>query len=575
MQLEDLKQRGEAPEWLTEEALVTLMGGYLLPDETPRGMYRRVSRAVAMRLKRPEMEEIFFNAIDKNWLCLATPVCANMGAERALPISCFSTHVNDTTNDIFMSYHEQAMLTKHGGGIGVYWGGVRGRGTPIKGGGVSEGVVPWLKINESVLQGVAQSGTRRGAGAMYLDIEHLDADEFIDIRRPTGDLTRRCLSTSFHHAIIIGDDWMNSMVEGDPIKRKLWERILKARLETGEPYLMWRDNANRDIPEAYRNNNLSVKTSNLCSEIFLHTDKDHTFVCCLSSLNLARYDEWKDSDLIRTAVWFLDGVMEEFLQKAKVLPGFERALRFAEKSRALGLGALGWHTLLQQKMVPFDSFEAMRLNAEIFSKIKKEGEAASRELATVYGEPEWCRGTGMRNTHISAIAPTVSNSLISGGVSQGVEPIVANLYAQKSAKGTFIRKNPALQKHLQKIDKDTFEVWQQINNDSGSVRNLSFLSDDEKEVFKTAREINQFAIVRQAAQRQRWIHQGQSINLFFALPQDLQDEGLKKKLARYIHEVHLEAWKGGLKSLYYLRGESAIKGDAVFREASDCKACEG
>jgi ribonucleoside-diphosphate reductase alpha chain len=573
-ELEQLKESGEAPEWLTSEGFTTLKNGYLLPGETPVQLYKRVASASASRLNKPELASKFFDYIFKNWLCLATPVAANLGAERGLPISCFSTHVHDTTDDIFKSYHEVAMLTKHGGGIGKYWGDVRGRGIPIKGGGASEGIIPWLKIEETVLQAVSQSGTRRGAGANYLDIEHPDADEFIEIRRPTGDLSRRCLTSNFHHAIKVTDTFMQSMIDGNEKNRELWVKLLKARVETGEPYVMFSDNANKNLPQAYVNNNLKVSTSNLCSEIFLHTDKDHTFVCCLSSLNLARYDEWKNTDVVETAIWFLDGVMEEFILKAGKLPGFERAVRFAVKSRALGLGVLGWHTLLQDKLIAFDSFEAMQLNAEVFRKIKTDAEKASRDLAKEYGEPEWCKNTGMRNTHTCAIAPTVSNSLISGGVSQGIEPIIANYYAQKSAKGTFIRKNPVLERLLDSTNRNSPEVWHQISVDSGSVKNVSCLSDHEKEVFQTAREINQFAIVRQAGQRQKYIDQGQSVNLFFAAPSDIQDVSIKKRLAQYIHDVHIEAWENGVKSLYYLRVDSVLKGDSVFKEASDCKACE-
>jgi ribonucleoside-diphosphate reductase alpha chain len=574
-ELLELKEKGQAPAWMTEEAYITLKGGYLQADETPVAMYHRVSDAAASRLNKPEMASKFFDAIFSNFLCLATPCASNMGTNRGLPISCFSSSVTDTTDDIFQSYREVALLSKYGGGMGIYWGNVRGRGAPIKGGSFSEGIVPWLKVEEATVQAISQAGVRRGAIATYLDIEHLDADEFIDIRRPTGDQSRRCLSSSFHHAVTIGDSFMEEMLAGDKDKRALWGKLLKTRVEQGEPYVMFRDNANRKLPQAYVNNNLKVSTSNLCSEIFLHTDKDHTFVCCLSSLNLARYDEWKDTDLIETSIWFLDGVMEEFIQKAKLIPGFEKAVRFAEKSRALGLGVLGWHTLLQSKMIAFDSFEAMRLNAEIFSKMQRESLVASQNLAKEYGEPQWCRGTGVRNSHTMAIAPTVSNSLISGGVSQGIEPIIANYYAQKSAKGTFIRKNPALERHLHSIGKDTFDVWQQINSDMGSVKNLSFLSKEEKDVFLTAREINQFSIIRQAAQRQRWIDQGQSVNLFFMIPKNLQDTEEKNRLARYIHEIHVEAWKTGIKSLYYLRSEAVLKGDSIFRESSDCKSCEG
>jgi len=576
MTLEELKEKGEAGEWLNSEGFQTLSNGYLLKGETPLDMYKRVSKAAASYYDEPlrsQLESRFLQYIKNNWLCLATPVASNTGTDRGLPISCYGTYMPDSISGIFKTYHEAAMLTKNGGGVGTYVGGIRSRGASISGNGNSEGVIPWLRVLEQTFQSVGQGGVRRGAVATYLDADHGDIDEFIDIRRPTGDISRRCLSNNFHHAVIYSDDFMHRALNGDKHARDVWERGLKARLETGEHYMMFGDNANRNLPNGYVRNNLKVKTSQLCSEIFLFNDQDHTFVCCLSSVNLARYDEWKNDPLfLKDCIYFLDGVMEEFIRKARKIEGFEKAVRFSEKSRALGLGALGWHTLLQSKLIPFDSFEAMMLNAEIFRKMDRLTLEASKELAVLKGIPEWCVDT--RNSHRLAIAPTVSNSLISGGVSQGVEPIIANYYAQKTAKGSFIRKNPALEKLLQDKHLDNFDIWQQINADGGSVRNIKELSDHEKEVFLTAREINQHTIIKQAAQRQKFIDQGQSINLFFAAPATLNSDD-KKKLGKYIHEVHLEAWKQGLKSLYYLRGESVLKSDSVYRSSGECKACEG
>jgi len=576
MTLEQLKESGQAPQWMGSESLETLKGGYLLKGETPLDMYKRVSHSAASYYEeplRPTLEKRFFDYMWNNWLGLASPVCSNMGAERALPISCYSQHVPDSISGIFKGYHEAAMLTKNGGGMGGYWGGVRGRGASVGGSSSSEGIVPWLKVWEQTFQSVSQGGVRRGAAAAYLDAEHGDIDEFIDIRRPTGDISRRCLSTNFHHAVVYGDEFMHRAIDGDSHARSIWEKGLRTRLETGEHYMMFRDNANRNLPNGYVKNGLKVSGSNLCNEIMLYTDEDHTFVCCLSSVNLARYDEWKnDVNFIKDCIYFLDAVMEEFIKKASKIDGFEKSVRFAVKSRALGLGVLGWHTLLQSKLIPFDSFEAMELNAQIFRTLDKKTLEASKELGVLKGIPEWCVDT--RNSHRLAVAPTVSNSLISGGVSQGIEPIIANYYAQKSAKGTFVRKNPALQKLLAEKGMDNFDTWQQINGDGGSVAGLKGLSDLEKEVFATAREVNQHAIIKQAAQRQRWIDQGQSVNLFFAAPASLNSDD-KKKLGKYIHEVHMEAWRGGLKGLYYLRGESILKADNIYRSSGECKACEG
>jgi ribonucleoside-diphosphate reductase alpha chain len=567
MKLEDLKKIGEAPEWMTIEGFQTLSRGYLLGPETPKGMWTRVSKSISGYLNRPDLEQKFFDAMWKGWLCLATPVAANSGTKRGLPISCFSVHVPDSVDGIFTTMHEIAMLSKYGGGVGSYWGDVRARGAFISGNGKSEGVIPWLKVLDSTTISVSQGQTRRGATAGYLDVDHGDIEEFLRIRRPTGDENRQC--QNIHQGVCVSDEFMKKVEDGDKKSREIWKEIIRTRAETGEPYLFFKDNVNRQLPQAYINNGLKVRTSNICTEIFLHTDEDHSFVCCLSSLNLTKWDEWKDTDLVEVATYFLDGVMEEFIQKAKNIKGFERSVRFAEKSRALGLGVLGWHSLLQSKMLPFDSFESMMLNSRIFNQIKDQSHKASRRLAQEYGEPEWCVGTNMRNTHLTAIAPTASNSIISGNVSAGIEPIVANAYAQKTGKGNFVQQNPLLKKLLQEKEKDIEAVWKSILENNGSVQQLEFLSDQEKEVFLTAREINQFAIVKQAGQRQKFIDQGQSINLFF--PQNASP--------KYIHQVHMEAWKQGLKSLYYFRSESVLKGDLSTRDyerkLEECKACEG
>lgn len=902
MLLENLKENGQAPHWLTDSGFSTLRNGYLLPDETPKDMWHRVSDASAARLKKPKLAGKFFDLFWNNWLCGATPVLSNMGTKRGLPISCNSLHIGDSIDSIFMKQHELAMLSKNGAGVGIYIGDIRGRGTNISGNGKSEGVIPWLKCYDSTTVAVAQgcydehteiltekgwvlfkdlpkygnikvaqattdqkiefvnysdyisyftneplynfyntersidiavtanhnmiierrkrvsnrrdingkflnnekyltnkleliradlvkfhrdnrmfasfpinnvgkttltplerlciayqadgatnpsgnsngkisgtiiynfhfskqrkidrlknildnvgyyytvgeqsdcttniavrfpvnklpskklsdlftlsdltphtakeiieemalwdgsdstltgcsfvsidgdnvdfmqsvavlagystnrktivnregnrkdlhylyvvtncntiggeniisekipysgyvycvsvpskmivvrrngrtlvcgNSTRRGASAVYLPIDHLDIQEFINVRRPTGDVNRRCLN--LHHAVCISDNFMNEMLSGDKQKREIWTEVLKARFETGEPYLLFTDNVNNQAPECYKKNNLKIVTSNICNEIQLFTDPDHTFVCCISSLNVARYDEWKNTDAVKLSTWFLDGVMQEYIDKTGDLPGFGPARNFAIKSRALGLGVLGWHTLLQGKKIPFDSFQAMSLNAEIFKKIQLDSKIATQDLAKEYGEPEWCKGFGIRNSHTMAVAPTVSNSIISGDVSTGIEPIPANVFALKSAKGTFFKYNTMLSKLLDDKGKNTADIWKKINADDGSVQGLDFLSESEKEIFLTAREINQFAIIKQAAQRQKWIDQGQSVNLFFAKNSD----------PKYIHEVHVEAWRSGMKGLYYCRAESVLKGDSISRQSDECKACEG
>lgn len=913
-ELTELKQTGEAPEWLTEESLKTLMGGYLLPNETPKGMWQRAARASATALNKPELEEKFFDLMWKNWLCLSTPVAANSGVDRGLNISCFGSYVPDSVVGIFDTVKEIAMLSKHGGGTSAFFGDVRGRGEKIKGNGKSDGVIPFNKIFDSTVLGVSQGGVRRGAFASYLPVTHPDIHEFLEMRRPSGDLNRQCLN--IHHGVTITDDWMQKVVNGDKEARELWIKIMKTRFETGEPYLLFIDNANNQAPETYKKNDLKIKASNLClqedtlvltknmghqpiknlvgktveiwdginwvknnqfrktgqsellrvtlkdgshmdvtpyhkfiletgekieaqdlsvgsilkhhsqvvstrienqkaaylkgflvaegtklndrpvlqiydkknvcqqklqesleelgepieintnakteikfrfepknnrsimeglapfkyelfewstkykerlpksifnwsfenkvdfiagvmdgdgtvvdntestcyqiasihkqwilqfqqllktlglyssvnlmrkagttdfhdgygayktkdcyrltisnvsarklaqicdfqrlkkfpqkkgyntkpnfitvakieklegtydvycttvpttnnfalsnglmtgncSEIFLHSDEKHTFVCCLSSLNLARWDEWKDTDAAYLSTWFLDGVMQEFINKTEGKEGFERARAFAIKSRALGLGVLGFHTLLQEKMLDFEGLPTYLLNKQIFKKLQKETTRASEDLAKEYGEPEWCVGFGVRNTHRMALAPTVSNSLISGGVSAGIEPIIANAYANKSAKGTFLVQNKTLEKLLESKGQNTALVWSSIVNNEGSVQHLDCLTKEEKEVFKTAREINQFALVKLAADRQQFIDQGQSVNLFF--PANVNP--------KYFSEVHIEAWKQGMKSLYYCRTTSALKADSgsreYKRESTECVMCEG
>lgn len=925
--IEELKEKGLVPEWQTIEGYSTLKGGYLLEGEEPRDMYGRIAKTVAAKLNKPELEEKFFDYMWKGWLCPASPVCSNIGTERGLPISCFSVYVGDSVKEIMDSMTELALLSKHGGGVGMHWNDVRERGSIISNGnGKSDGVVPFLKIQDSTTVGVSQGGVRRGASASYLSIEHGDAEEFLNIRKPQGDVNRQTLNT--HHGFCISDEFMDKvLVKKDKKARELWVETLKTRHETGEPYMFFTDNVAKNRPQIYKDLNLDVKGSNICcvsgdtlvltkegpqridslnnktvevwdginwvknssfkqrgidslyrvhisdgsyvdcnlehrwfvassyedirkkkyletktknlkggqwieshntevhgknhvngayikgfligdgtsvkdrpllrlhstkymcgakilssldevristvnsnaiidpsfskeyeyknsdaygtqklknlkgltvrkdelyewvknykiklpneiyswdktskleflaglidsdgtiskgclqissihesfikdvylllktfgfhgnidsfrsgmyrlsigaqdsfsllieaptqrvkfignipnrkltswrrivkienlnkmepvfcpelpttgkfglanglmtgnTEIFLHTDKDHSFVCCLSSLNAAKYDEWKNSDLIYTSIWFLDGVMQEFIDKAKGKDGFERSVRFAEKSRALGLGLLGFHSLLQQRRLPFDHMDTFMLNAEIFRTMDKESLRASKDLTKEYGEPEWCKGYGVRNTHRIALAPTVSNSTISGNVSPSIEPWTANVFAKKSAKGTFITKNQELLKLLEEKGQNTEEVWNSITSNQGSVQHLDFLSQNEKEVFATAREINQFTIIKLAGQRQRWIDQGQSINIFFPSNVD----------PKYFHEIHVQAWKEGLNSLYYCRTSSPLKGDSgsrgyerrtidqvetiieekpYFRSIDECKACEG
>ena len=558
-------ERGkDYPEFFDEISLATISKGYLLPGETPKKAYRRVAHAAASRLKRPDLENKFFKLIWNGWLGLASPVLSNMGTDRGLPISCFGVDTPDSIRGIGLTNAELMKLTSVGGGVGISLSRIRERGTEIRGNGKSEGIVPWAKIYDSSIIATNQGNVRRGAASVNLNINHGDIDEFLEIRRPKGDPNRQCLN--LHQCVVVDDVFMRKLESRDSESMNRWAKILKARMETGEPYIMFKDNVNKANPMAYMMNNLDVSMTNICTEITLHTDEEHSFICCLSSLNLAKYDEWKDTDTVELSTYFLDGVMQEFIDKTQGTDSMVRTYNHARKGRALGLGVMGWHTFLQQKNLPFNSIASTAHTHNIFSDLKTKSEAASRKLAVEYGEPLWCRGTGMRNTHLLAIAPTVSNSVITGGISAGIEPLPANIYTFNGAKGTFIRKNKVLEELLESKGKNKDQWWDQMLSDGGSVMGLpdTVLTPDEKEQFLTFPEINQLELVRQAAIRQRYIDQTQSLNLSF----DPSDS------PKWINQVHLEAWKLGIKTLYYLRTDSVIKGDLGSRMA-DCVSCDG
>jgi ribonucleoside-diphosphate reductase alpha chain len=552
------------PSWMDEISLATISKGYLLPGETPKKAYRRVAAAAASRLKKPELENKFYKIIWNGWLGLASPVLSNMGTDRGLPISCFGVDTPDSVRGIGLTNAELMKLTALGGGVGISVSRIRPRGTEITGNGKSEGVVPWCKIYDSAIIATNQGSVRRGAASVNLDIEHPDIEEFLQIRRPKGDPNRQCLN--LHQCVVVGDSFMRKLESRDQDSMALWAEVLKSRMETGEPYIMYKDNVNKNNPIAYMMNNLDVSMTNICTEITLFTDEEHSFICCLSSLNLAKYDEWKDTDTVELATWFLDGVMQEFIDKSNGRESLKRTHAHARKGRALGLGVMGWHTYLQQKQMPFNSIASTAYTHNIFSDLKLKAEKASRDLAQEYGEPLWCKGTGMRNTHLLAIAPTVSNSVITGGISAGIEPLPANIYTFNGAKGTFIRKNKVLETLLEEKGENKDKWWDQMLADNGSVLNLpdNILSPEEKELFLTFPEINQLELVRQAAIRQRYLDQTQSLNLSF----DPNDS------PKWINQVHIEAWKLGVKTLYYLRTDSVIKGDLGSRQA-DCVSCDG
>ena len=576
------------PSWGNTEIYVkTISKGYLLAGEKPKDAYWRVATTVARRLNKPQLATKFFDYIWKGWLNLATPVLSNTGTDRGLPISCFGIDVADSIYDIGKKNLELMLLAKHGGGVGIGVNQIRPAGSIITGNGTSDGVVPFCKIYDSTILATNQGSVRRGAASVNLNIEHKDFEDWLEIREPKGDVNRQSLN--LHQCAIVGDKFMRKLEDGEVDARRKWGKLLQKRKATGEPYIMFKGNTNKNNPDMYKKNGLKVFMTNICSEIVLHTDESHSFVCCLSSLNLAKYDEWKDTDLVYTATTFLDGVLSEFIQKAKNMRGFENAVRSAEKGRALGLGVLGWHTYLQQRGIPFEGMEAQFETRKIFSQLKIESERASRDLASELGEPLWCKETGFRNTHLRAIAPTVSNSKLAGNSSPGIEPWAANVFTEQTSKGTFIRKNPELEKVLRKLKINNKDTWDKILEDGGSVQGLKELDkwcyldnkmvlckdikngDREKiypvkDVFKTFKEINQMDLVKQAGVRQQYIDQSVSLNLAFpsiATP-------------KWINQVTMEAWKQGIKTLYYMRTESVLRGDIAERAVDpDCVACDG
>ena len=551
------------PDWLTDEGLATLNKGYLFKGETVEGMYRRVSNhAVKVlksmpvvgkqhRIKYDLLAQDLYDVLWNGWIGLASPVAANFGTTRGLPVSCYGTHLEDSISSIYSHLKETAQLTKHGGGIGVYFGEIRPTGSPfgMKQGefGRSSGVVPWIQGYDLAARTVSQGGVRRGSFAMFLPIEHPDVKQLLLAKDHGKGDPRKFVDSNV--GLTVTDSWLHSMLEGDQEKRELFIEVLRTRLVTGSPYLIFIDSVNRANPLAYKERGLWVSTSNLCSEITLHTDDNHTFVCVLSSLNLAHYGAWKKwigqsgLNLTELGVYLLEAVIEDFIVKASRMNTMGRSLRSARKGRALGLGVMGLHQLYQQLALPFASEEARALNIDIFRDMKIDATNASRQLASVYGEPEWCKGYGQRHTHLLAIAPTRTNAVITSAGSQGIEPIDSNFFVGKQSSGTFIRKNTVLQTLLTTLGRNTEETWRSIQNHQGSVQHLQFLSPKAKEVFKTAYEIVQSELLKQASDRQPYICQSQSLNLFVS--PKIQTEDLIK--------LHLAAWSSQIKSLYYLK----------------------
>lgn len=542
--------------WLNEESQQILNRGYLLKGETTKTAIERIATAAARRLYRPELAEAFMEMIEKGWMSLSSPIWANMGTERGLPISCFNVYVPDNIEGITHKLGEVIMQTKIGGGTSGYFGALRERGSAVTDNGKSSGAVSFMKLFDTVMDTISQGGVRRGAFAAYLDIDHPDIREFLDIKNIGNPIQNLFFGVS------VPDYWMQDMIDGDMEKRAVWAKVLESRQQKGLPYIFFSDNINRNKPQVYKDKNLRIYSSNLCSEIALPSNFDESFICCLSSMNLELYDEWKDTGAVKLAIYFLDAVLQEFIAKTEHNYYLASANRFAKRHRALGLGVMGWHSYLQKNSIPFEGMEAKNLTNIIFRDISQKAEKASAELAGIYGEPELLEGYGRRNTTLMAIAPTTSSSAILGQTSPGIEPFSSNYYKAGLSKGNFMRKNKYLRKLLAEKGLDNEDVWRNIMLHHGSVQHLPELTEQEKAVFKTFKEISQLEIIQQAAIRQQYIDQAQSLNL--NIPSNLP--------VKDVNRLMIEAWKLGVKTLYYQRSQSVSK--EMINNLVTCVSCE-
>jgi ribonucleoside-diphosphate reductase alpha chain len=542
--------------WLNEESEQILNRGYLLKGETVQGAIERVATSASKRLFKPELKEPFIELIENGWMSLSSPIWANMGTERGLPISCFNVHIPDNIEGITHKLGEVIMQTKIGGGTSGYFGELRSRGSAVTDNGRSSGAVSFMKLFDTSMDTISQGGVRRGAFAAYLDIDHGDILEFLNIKDIGSPLQ------NLFFGVCVPDYWMQEMIDGDSEKRKIWAKVLESRQQKGLPYIFFTDNVNKNKPQVYKDLELQIHSSNLCSEIMLPSTYDESFICCLSSMNLELYDEWKDTDAVKTAIFFLDAVLQEFIDKTNDNYYLKSAHRFAERHRALGLGVMGWHSYLQKKLIPFEGMKSKDLTHDIFGQIQKQAEEASKELAHIYGEPEILKEYGKRNTTLLAIAPTTSSSAILGQTSPGIEPFSSNYYKAGLAKGNFMRKNKYLKELLVEKNIDTEDTWRSIMLNNGSVQHLKELTKNEKLVFKTFKEISQLEIIQQAAIRQKYIDQTQSLNL--NIPSDLP--------VKDVNKLMIEAWQLGIKTLYYQRSQSVSK--ELINSIVSCSSCE-
>jgi ribonucleoside-diphosphate reductase alpha chain len=543
--------------WLNKDSRKFLERGYLLSDETAEDRIIAMGVHASKLLNMHDFCKKFEEYMSLGFYSLSSPIWANFGRIRGLPISCFGSYISDNMESILRKAAEVGVMTKNAGGTSAYFGELRPRGSDISSGGASTGSVHFMEIFDKLMSVVSQGNVRRGSFAAYLPIEHGDVEEFLKIKSEGNSIQ----DLSF--AVTVTDAWMREMIEGDKTKRKLWGQVIKRRFESGYPYILFSDNVNNNTVDVYKDKGLKIHASNLCSEIMLPSSPDESFVCDLSSMNLERWEEWKDTDAVEILTYFLDAVMTEFISKTDGKEFMEAPNLFAKRHRALGIGGLGWHSLLQSKNIAFESMDAKYLNCTIWRNIQEKSLKASKELASLFGEPELLKGYGRRNTTLLAVAPTTSSSFILGQVSPSIEPMASNYFIKDLAKGKFTYKNPYLKKLLKSKDLDTEEIWSSILMAGGSVQHLTELTEDEKNVFKTFEEIAQKEIIIQAAQRQKFIDQGQSLNLM--IPNDANPKDVNALL--------IFGWEQGIKSFYYQRGSNPSQ--KLARSILACKNCEG
>lgn len=539
--------------WLNDSSITFLERGYLLPNVTAEQRIKEIAKEAADYLNIENFYEDFIYGMERGWYSLSSPEWANFGLGRGLPISCFGSYVDDSVKDILEAAAEIGMMSKIGGGTSAYLGHIRHRGSEITNNGKTNGSFSFVPLFDTTVDVISQGTSRKGQCAVYIDVEHPDIEEWLDIHTEGNPVQL------IYYGVCVGNKWLKEMKDGDEDKRKIWAKILQRRSETGIPYLFFKDNANEGKPECY--NEEEIYASNLCSEIMLPSNKDESFVCCLASMNLLHYDEWKDTNAVKILTYFLDAVMEEFIINGSGMEFMERPILFAQNHRALGVGVLGWHSYLQNNKIPFESFEASMKNTEIFRFMEEQTLEASKELFDKFGGPDKYPDLGRRNTTLMAVAPTKSSSYILGQVSPSIEPYKSNYYIKDLAKSKEVFRNPYLKSLLKEKNQDNDETWDSILNRDGSVQHLDFLSKEEKDIFKTFKEISQMAIIKQAAQRQKYIDQGQSLNVMIHPNTPVKD----------INALYLEAAELGIKSLYYQINLNAAQ--EFNRNILECESC--